>query len=103
MKRFNDVTYRADKLSNSGVIEYSLWIDKFGELYIQLMRNDFKTESPGTFSDCFFSINANSNKKLSRDNICGVDVNLNKKVIGNVNTSFFLQAAINHHNDVFAQ
>ncbi|MCD9481806.1 hypothetical protein GLP25_01210 [Photobacterium phosphoreum] len=99
MKRLDDNTYKAKKVSGNGFIDYYLWVSRFGEHYIQLHFNDFDTKSPGTFPECFFKITDHSNKSLSLDNICGVDKKLVKQTIRNVNTPTFLQAAINHYND----
>ncbi|WP_318473457.1 hypothetical protein [Photobacterium leiognathi] len=99
MKRFNNNTYKAKKVSGNGFIDYYLWVSPSDELYIQLHLNDFDTKSPGTFPDCFFSIAEHSNRSLSLNNIHGVNSRLVKQNIRNVNTPAFLYAAIKHYND----
>lgn len=55
MKKIENFIAVAPKLK-SGNIEYCLWTDEGGALYIQMLRNLTKTKKPGTCSKLLFRV-----------------------------------------------
>ncbi|WP_199878448.1 hypothetical protein [Aeromonas salmonicida] len=50
MKKIEGFQGKAPKIKGDGNIEYYLWIDDLGALYVQMFENNINTTTPGTLS-----------------------------------------------------
>lgn len=94
MKKLESCIFSASKLSGVGRIDYSLWIDTKGQLYVQLVDND----SAGTFTKYLFSVSQYAAVRNSGDALSGlqafnIDLNKNESVKNN-NNGAFLKAVL---------
>jgi len=96
MKKISDFVGCALKLNGDGDIQYCLWVDSNGGLYVQLELN----EKAGTFSDLLFSVSKyhairNSDTSLGKPE--GYDIEAKAfRNSRNENDSAFLKAALRH-------
>jgi len=96
MKKIVSYIGVAPKLSGIGSIEYCLWIDEQGRLYVQFVKN----EASGTFSNFAFSVSKyeslrDSEKPLNQ--LEGHDVESGVcKMTDDNNNGAFLKAALRH-------
>ncbi len=56
MKKIENFTAKARKVKGEGVIEYCLWVDGVGNLYVQFEDNETNTRVPGTFTGLLFPV-----------------------------------------------
>lgn len=93
MKKLEHI-YSAQKIRGNGLIKYHLWIDKTGELYVQILEN----EESGTFSKFLFSVSkyaGNHKNDKAIDNLEGYDIEENTfTTVKDNNNSGFLKAAL---------
>lgn len=94
MKKITQEPRVAQKVSGDGEIEYDLWVNRKGELFIQVVGNDYS----GDFSDCAFSV---VDYEELRDSIAklgtleGRTIEDDTKIIlKNTNNGGFLKAAL---------
>lgn len=48
MKQLENHTGSAPKIGGGGNLEYALWVDEYGVLFIQILKNVIETTKPGT-------------------------------------------------------
>jgi hypothetical protein len=58
MKKIEPYSCTIPKTKKTDSVEYCLWVDKLGELYVQIIGN----EASGTFSKCAFSVSKYASK-----------------------------------------
>lgn len=96
MKKIESYIGVAQKVSGTGEIKYSLWVNKSGSLFIQLIDND----ASGTFSNHVFSIQQYESIRHSIEkfvNLEAYDVKNGKKIKADDNNNgAFLKAALIH-------
>ncbi|MDD5322132.1 MAG: hypothetical protein PHD43_16280 [Methylococcales bacterium] len=98
MKKVANFVAQAKKIAGEGTIEYCLWVDDFGNLYVQFEKNNIDTTSPGTFTGLLFSVSKyahlrNSNNAISDPT--GYDTNSKSWKIGEDNNNpGFLKAVL---------
>lgn len=70
--RLQKISYigRAPKLSESGEIEFTLWVDEAGSLYVQMLGN----AASGTFTDHVASVAKYASLRKSKDSLGAIDV-----------------------------
>jgi hypothetical protein len=91
MKKINTVNLSAKRMSGNGEVKYCLWVNKEGELYIQLQEN----EEGGTFSSILFSVQKYVHNMDETSNLFGFDLNSGKEVRSkNRNDPAFLKAVL---------
>ena len=94
MKKITFFTSVTSKISLNGDLQYSLWVDKNGSLYIQLEKN----EDSGTFSNLLFSVSEYGSKRKIQHalgDLRGYDIESQSFVVRkDNNNSAFLKAAL---------
>lgn len=100
MKKINNFIGNAPKISGNGSIEYELWVDSSGSLYVRIVDNNFDTSTPGTFNSTLFQVSKYVSHRCSSSEMIvseGYDINLNDMVpVSDKNTSAFLKAILRH-------
>jgi hypothetical protein len=93
MKKVSTNNLVAKKISGQGEIEYSLWVDGEGWLYIKI-----ESVNGGTFSDMLFSISRYALARNAKNEIAdieGYDIKTGSMVRSrNNNDSAFLKAVL---------
>ncbi len=94
MKKIESFTGKAKKLIGPGHIEYCLWVDEGGGLYVQMLHND----ASGTFSNLAFPVsryanNRNLSESLSNLEAFELDSKKSTTVLDN-NNGAFLKAVL---------
>lgn len=56
MKKIEGFTGKAQKANGEGEIEYCLWADTDGALFVQMVDNLIETRSPGSHSTVLFGV-----------------------------------------------
>ena len=96
MKKINSNNYVAPKISGLGHIEYCLWIDKNGNLYIQIIEN----EASGTFSKLLFSVSQCQEKRKCTKSLGSLEAfdieSCQFKTVNDNNNGAFLKAILNN-------
>ena len=96
MKKIEGFVATAPKIK-SGMIEYCLWTDANGALYVQILRNIVKTTNPGTHSNLLFRVFDYLNVETSPSEMHGYNPETYVKECSKDNNDFrFLKAAIKH-------
>jgi len=94
MKKIGTETHTAPKLSGTGDIEYFLWIDAVGGVYIQIVGND----ASGTFSNYLFSVSKYQSERTSAKALGNLEAyNIERKeseIVEDNNNSAFLKAIL---------
>ena len=89
-------TGSATKLRNHGALEYRLWIDAEGRLYVQIVNND----QSGTFSRCAFSVAKYMTARDRADplnRLVGRNIETgNEELLRDNNNGAFLKAVLKH-------
>ncbi len=100
MIKIKNFTGHAPKISGDGEIEYALWVDSTGSLYVQIVGNNIITPTPGTFDSTLFQVSRYISQRCSSGAMSvseGYDINSKKMVtIDNCNSSAFLKAILRH-------
>lgn len=76
MKKINGFTGMATKKSGDGHIDYELWVNARGDLFVKFIDNKVHTNRPGTHSGIFYSVKDYADRRDSNDSIgnpAGVD------------------------------
>ena len=96
MKKLEPFVGIAPKLGGTGFLKFTLWFDKDGRPYVQIVAND----AGGTFSDLLYSVLENSSicqREATPISVVGVDPASGKsKDSGNTNDPAFLRAVLTH-------
>lgn len=96
MKRIDSFVGIAPKLVGDGNIQYCLWVDKQGKLFVQLEHND----KSGTFSKLLFSVSMYESMRKSPNSLGdmqGYDIESKTyKSSQDNNNGAFLKAVLNH-------
>ena len=98
MKKIENFVAQAKKISGEGTIQYCLWVDECGNLYVQFEINNTNTTTPGTFKDLLYSVSQyasfqNSNNAIP--NPTGYDINTKTyRISENTNDPGFLKAVL---------
>jgi len=98
MKKIENFTAIAPKL-NSGALEYCLWTDNDGALYVQIIRNIIDTQSPGKHSDLLFRVSQYIDYEQidNSQQMDGINPStFNEEVSKENNNSGFVKAIIKH-------
>ncbi|ELM3717329.1 hypothetical protein RYR53_000317 [Aeromonas hydrophila] len=100
MKKIENFQGKAPKIKDGGHIQYHLWIDDSGALYVQMFENDIDTPTPGTFDALLFPVSQYMNSRCSEGKM-SVSQGYNISTcafqnINNNNTSAFLKAVLRH-------
>lgn len=97
MKKIENHIGSAQKLSCTGNINYCLWVDETGDLYVQMTENDGES---GTFSKNLFSVSKYHHIRTSDDDIRDLEsFNYEKQItetVNNKNNKGFLKAVLMH-------
>ncbi|MGL6348926.1 MAG: hypothetical protein ACRC2U_03560, partial [Aeromonas sp.] len=100
MNKIDDFQGKAPKIKGDGNIEYYLWIDNVGELYVQMFENNINTTTPGTFDSLLFPVAQYITSRCLDDKMPvfnGYNISTGKdECIQNKNTSAFLKAVLRH-------
>jgi len=96
MKRVGSYVGIAPKILGEGNIRYCLWVDKQGDLYVQLEHND----NSGTFSALLFPVSKYQSMRYSTNalgELQGYDIESKAfKLSQDNNNGAFLKAALRH-------
>lgn len=96
MKKIEGFIATASKIK-SGKIEYCLWTDVNGALYVQILRNIIRTSKPGTHSNLLFRVTDYLNVETSPTQMLGFNPETYGKEYSKDNNDFaFLKAVIKH-------
>lgn len=94
MKKIGTETFAASKVSETGNIEYCLWVDGVGSLYFQIIGN----EASGTFSNYLFSVSKYQSERASTKELGSLDAyNIETKkheIVKDNNNGAFLKAVL---------
>lgn len=96
MKKIDNFVRRAKKVRGDGYLDYFLWVDDGGSLYVQSCGND----KAGTYSDLLFAVSKYASVRNAVDSIgCPTGYILDgkvwvSKVSKNTNDSAFLKAVL---------
>lgn len=92
MQQIHILKNEAPKLGGVGTLQYQLWVDEGGSLYVQLTKN---TET-GTASQYRFPVAQYASKRKSTDlgPLLGFDSNGNEHPVRNNNVDAFLRAVL---------
>lgn len=94
MKEIGTETFSASKVSQTGSIEYCLWVDSVGGLYFQIIGN----EASGTFSNYLFSVSKYQSERASTKALGGLEAyNIETKkheIVKDNNNGAFLKAVL---------
>lgn len=94
MKKIDGFTGVADKLQSSGQLDYYLWVNDKGELYVEIENPDEK----GTVSSCVFSVAEYATQRKNKpkiESLIGVNPYSDESVpSSNSNDSGFLKAVL---------
>jgi hypothetical protein len=100
MKKIANFQGKAPKIKGTGNIEYYLWIDDSGMLYVQMFENDISTTTPGTFDSLLFPVAQYITSRCLDDQMSvpnGYNISTGAvELIQNQNTSAFLKAVLRH-------
>ncbi|WP_342040302.1 hypothetical protein [Aeromonas caviae] len=90
----------APKIGGDGYIEYELWVDCSGLLYVRIVDNIISTSTPGTFNSILFQVSKYVSHRCASSAMTvsqGYDMNSNTTVpVNDNNTSAFLKAILRH-------
>lgn len=96
MKKIESYSCIAPKISGTGNIEYCLWVDTEGNLYVQIIGN----EAAGTFSKYLFSVSQYQGKRKnskSLGNLTAFNVESGKiEPVADNNNDAFIKAILNN-------
>ncbi len=94
MRQIHTTTNIAKKLGGSGTLEYELWVDRNGNLYVQITKNS----DCGTFPQIRFSVieYAQRYRSHSLGELIGLDLNGQQHTIKDNNADAFLRAVLRH-------
>ncbi|TSA38004.1 MAG: hypothetical protein D4R63_11950 [Methylococcaceae bacterium] len=101
MKRIESYTGLVPKLKGSGTLEYALWINDSGKLFIQILKNIIKdSDKPGTHTKFFIRVSdyiddRYSSKKYTSIKGINQKSKQNEEVTNNNNNSF-IKAILRH-------
>lgn len=92
MRQINTSKNEAAKIGGAGTLEYQLWVNESGSLYVQLTKN---TDS-GTASQNLFPVAAYASKRNSTDlgPLRGITVDGEEQLVENNNVDAFLRAVL---------
>jgi hypothetical protein len=83
--------------SQVGQIEYCLWTDDSGALYVQMITNIIQAEKPGTHSNFLFRVSDFLNSETAPTEIYGMNPEtFVKEVLKDNNNIGFIKAVIKH-------
>lgn len=96
MKKIESYVGTAQKVSGTGEIKYTLWVNNQGDLFIQLIDNDESgTYSQNAFSVSQYQSSRSSDRKLGK--LEGYNINTDaKSSVDDNNNGAFLKAALIH-------
>ena len=94
MRQIHITNNEAPKIGGVGTLEYQLWVDDGGSLYVQITKNS----NGGTFSRCRFHAAKYAPKRNSNDLglLIGLDSDGNEQKAGDSNGDGFLRAVLRH-------
>lgn len=96
MKKIEGFVGIAPKIK-SGEVEYCLWSDPDGALYIQIIRNIIKTDHPGTHSILLFRISDYLNPAATSPEMVGFNPEtFAKETSKNKDDAGFVKAILKH-------
>jgi hypothetical protein len=93
MKKIESYSCIVPKENKTDSVKYCLWVDKSGELYVQIVEN----EVSGTFSKCAFSVSKYASKIINDQHLGDIEgCNIKSgesEICKNNNNSAFLKVA----------
>lgn len=96
MKQIQSAIAEAPKLEGGGKLQYRLWVDGEGYLYVQIEDN----AAAGTFSGLLFSVSNYASVRKNTESIgqpLGYDlVEGKERISANTNDGAFLKAVLRH-------
>jgi hypothetical protein len=94
MRLIHITNNEAPKIGGVGTLEYQLWVDDGGILYVQITKNS----DGGTFPRCRFLAAKYAPKRNSNDlgPLVGVDLNGKEQKVGDNDGDGFLRAVLRH-------
>jgi hypothetical protein len=99
MRKIENFTATAPKLS-SGNLEYCLWVDDQGALYVQIIKNLTETVSPGSHSKLLFKVSTYFDLRFSDaalDDLQGINPSdYSVTIDGNNDAGAFVKAILRH-------
>jgi hypothetical protein len=99
MKKIENFVATAPKIK-FGQLEYCLWTDDEGALYVQINRNLTETDSPGKHSKLLFRVSRylnNKNTDNDSEEMRGIDpITLTEEVSKDNNDVAFIKAILKH-------
>lgn len=100
MKKIQNYTAKANKERGDGTVEYCLWVDDCGNLYVQFVENVIDTQEPGSYTALLYPVSQYAHLWDSSSAIpqpTGYDTNSNGWKIGEGNNNpGFLKAVLRH-------
>ena len=100
MIKINNFIGRAPKICGDGNIEYELWVDSSGSLYVRIVDNIISTSTSETFNFILFQVSKYVSHRCSSSAMTvsqGYDINSKTTVpVNDNNTSAFLKAILRH-------
>jgi len=99
MKRIENYIFSAPKL-REGSLEYALWIDENGALFIQILRNIIETTKPGTHTKLLLRVSDYLDERHTKGNyssILGINPEtFEKEIETDSNNGRFIKAILRH-------
>ena len=97
MRKIDAFSGRAKKIAGEGGLNYEVWGDCCGELFVTILDNDIQTEHPGTFSKVFYPVRTYANMRdapESLGNPSGIDKTGATVTPRGTNNGAFLKAVL---------
>jgi hypothetical protein len=96
MKKIEGFIALAPKIK-SGEIEYCLWTDHDGALYVQIIKNVTETKTPGTHSNLLFRVSDYLNAETTPSILRGFNPEtLTEETSRDNNDAGFVKAVLKH-------
>jgi hypothetical protein len=94
MQQIHITNNEAPKIGGVGTLQYQLWVDDGGSLYVQITKNS----DGGTFPRCRFPVVKYALGRNSNDlgSLVGVELNGKEQKVGDNDGDGFLRAVLRH-------
>lgn len=94
MRQIHITNNEAPKIGGGGTLEYQLWVDDAGSLYVQITKNS----DGGSFPQCRFLVAkyAKGRNSSGLGQLVGLGLDGKEKEVGDNNGDGFLRAVLRH-------
>lgn len=100
MKQLENHTGLAPKIRGDGNLEYALWVDENGALFIQILNNIMEASKPGSHTKLLIRVSDYLDERYGTGNYASI-LGINPETLANEketdrNNSGFIKAVLRH-------